>query len=63
VTIPRSLDRRGNPRGEAGVPEEVQGRGNPSPELHLAAARSSRGCFRRSGAQTETKACQQGARV
>jgi hypothetical protein len=63
VTIPGSSDRCGDPSGEAGMLEEVQERGNPSPELRLAAARSSRGCFRRSGAQTETKACQQGARV
>jgi hypothetical protein len=63
VTIPGSSDHRGDPSGEAGMLEEVQEHGNPSLKLCLAAARSSRACFRRSGAQTETKACQQGARV
>jgi hypothetical protein len=31
--IPGNLDRRGDPSGEAGVLEEVQGPGNLSPEL------------------------------
>jgi hypothetical protein len=48
--------------GEVCVFEKVQGCGNPSPELRRAAARSSRGRFRRPGAQTETKRCQLDAR-
>jgi hypothetical protein len=42
--------------------EKIQGRGNPSPELRRAAARSSRGRFCRPGAQTEMKRCQLDAR-
>jgi hypothetical protein len=62
VTTPECSDCRGDPSGEADGLEKVQGRGNPSPELRWAAARSSRGCFRRPGAQTETKRCQRGTR-
>jgi hypothetical protein len=58
VTIPGRSDCRGDPSGEADGLEEVQERGNPSPELRRAAARSSRGCFRRSEGKEEVQPCQ-----
>jgi hypothetical protein len=58
VTLLGDVDRRGDPGGETGMLEEVQGPGDFAPEFASGAARFRRGCAHRSGEKRRAKPCQ-----
>jgi hypothetical protein len=62
AVLPGGSEERGGSGGEFARPRRPGASAIPRRSSRLAAARSSRRCFRRSGAQTEKKSCQQGVR-